>query len=131
MGNVDSFFDFVEYKFEFDRNTFYLEGSGKTRLTAKLANDDSLPPWLVFLPSQCGNSHLPESEPDNNRIVNIEQLSTQVMKHLVAWTTQNSSRLWVKAVTKHTLVTAQKKLPSESYQAKVTKQKSPTLKFPS
>ena len=52
VGNVDSFFDFVEYKFEFDRNTFYLEGSGKTRLTAKLANDDSLPPWLVFLPSQ-------------------------------------------------------------------------------
>ena len=51
-GNVDTFFDFVEYKFEFDRNTFYLEGSGKTRLTAKLANDDSLPPWLVFLPSQ-------------------------------------------------------------------------------
>ena len=52
VGNVDTFFDFVEYKFEFDRNTFYLEGSGKTRLTAKLANDDSLPPWLVFLPSQ-------------------------------------------------------------------------------
>ena len=52
VGNVDSYFDFVEYKFEFDRNTFYLEGSGKTRLTAKLANDDSLPPWLVFLPSQ-------------------------------------------------------------------------------
>ena len=52
VGNVDSFFDFIEYKFEFDRNTFYLEGSGKTRLTAKLANDDSLPPWLVFLPSQ-------------------------------------------------------------------------------
>ena len=52
VGNVDTFFDFVEYKFEFDRNTFYLEGSGKTRLTAKLTNDDSLPPWLVFLPSQ-------------------------------------------------------------------------------
>ncbi len=52
VGNVDSYFDFVEYKFEFDRNTFYLEGSGKTRLTAKLASDDSLPPWLVFLPSQ-------------------------------------------------------------------------------
>ena len=52
VGNVDSFFDFIEYKFEFDRNTFYLEGSGKTRLTAKLANDDTLPPWLVFLPSQ-------------------------------------------------------------------------------
>ena len=51
-GNVDSYFDFIEYKFEFDRNTFYLEGSGKTRLTAKLANDDTLPPWLVFLPSQ-------------------------------------------------------------------------------
>ncbi|MDC3108915.1 TolC family protein [Alphaproteobacteria bacterium] len=52
VGNVDSFFDFVEFKFEFDRNTFYLEGSGKTRLAAKLANGDSLPPWLVFLPSQ-------------------------------------------------------------------------------
>jgi len=49
---VDSYFDFVEFKFEFDRNTFYLEGSGKTRLAAKLANGDSLPPWLVFLPSQ-------------------------------------------------------------------------------
>ena len=52
VGNVDSYFDFVEFKFEFDRNTFYLEGSGKTRLAAKLANGDSLPPWLVFLPSQ-------------------------------------------------------------------------------
>ena len=52
VGNVDSYFDFVEVKFEFDRNTFYLEGSGKTRLAAKLANGDSLPPWLVFLPSQ-------------------------------------------------------------------------------
>ena len=52
IGNVDSYFDFVEFKFEFDRNTFYLEGSGKTRLAAKLANGDSLPPWLVFLPSQ-------------------------------------------------------------------------------
>ena len=49
---MDSYYDFVEFKFEFDRNTFYLEGSGKTRLTAKLANGDSLPPWLVFLPSQ-------------------------------------------------------------------------------
>ena len=38
--------------FEFDKNTFYLEGGGKTRLSAKLANGDALPPWLVFLPSQ-------------------------------------------------------------------------------
>ncbi len=52
VGNVDPYYDFVEFKFEFDRNTFYLEGSGKTRLAAKLANGDSLPPWLVFLPSQ-------------------------------------------------------------------------------
>ena len=52
VGNVGSYYDFVEFKFEFDRNTFYLEGSGKTRLAAKLANGDSLPPWLVFLPSQ-------------------------------------------------------------------------------
>jgi hypothetical protein len=52
VGNVGSYFDFVEFKFEFDENTFYLEGSGKTRLSAKLANGDALPPWLVFLPSQ-------------------------------------------------------------------------------
>ena len=52
VGNVDNYFDFVEFKFEFDKNTFYLEGSGKTRLSAKLANGDALPPWLVFLPSQ-------------------------------------------------------------------------------
>jgi outer membrane protein TolC len=52
VGNVGSYFDFVEFKFEFDENTFYLEGSGKTRLNAKLANGEALPPWLVFLPSQ-------------------------------------------------------------------------------
>ena len=51
-GNVSDYYDFVQFKFEFDRNTFYLEGSGKTHYYAKLTNGDSLPPWLVFLPSQ-------------------------------------------------------------------------------
>ena len=51
-GNVSEFYDFVEFKFEFDETTFYLEGSGKTHYIAKLSNGESLPPWLVFLPSQ-------------------------------------------------------------------------------
>jgi len=51
-GNVGEYFDFVEYKFEFDETTFYLEGSGKTHYEAGLVNGDSLPPWIVFLPSQ-------------------------------------------------------------------------------
>ena len=37
---------------EFDKTTFYLEGSGKTHYDAQLTNGDSLPPWIVFLPSQ-------------------------------------------------------------------------------
>ena len=51
-GNVGEYFDFVEYKFAFDETTFYLEGSGKTHYDVQLANGDSLPPWIVFLPSQ-------------------------------------------------------------------------------
>jgi outer membrane protein TolC len=51
-GNVGEYFDFVEYKFAFDETTFYLEGSGKTHYDVELANGDSLPPWIVFLPSQ-------------------------------------------------------------------------------
>ena len=51
-GNVSEFYDFVEYKFAFDETTFYLEGSGKTHYDVQLANGDSLPPWIVFLPSQ-------------------------------------------------------------------------------
>ena len=51
-GNVGEYFDFVEYKFVFDETTFYLEGSGKTHYDVKLVNGDSLPPWIVFLPSQ-------------------------------------------------------------------------------
>ena len=51
-GNVGEYFDFVEYKFAFDETTFYLEGSGKTHYEAELASGDSLPPWIVFLPSQ-------------------------------------------------------------------------------
>ncbi len=51
-GNVGEYFDFVEYKFAFDETTFYLEGSGKTHYEAGLVNGDSLPPWIVFLPSQ-------------------------------------------------------------------------------
>ena len=51
-GNVSEFYDFVEYKFAFDETTFYLEGSGKTHYDVELANGDSLPPWIVFLPSQ-------------------------------------------------------------------------------
>ena len=40
-GNVGEYFDFVEYKFEFDETTFYLEGSGKTHYRSrKLANGD-------------------------------------------------------------------------------------------
>jgi len=51
-GNQSEFYDFVEYKFEFDETTFYLEGSGKTHYHAKLSDGESLPPWVVFLPSQ-------------------------------------------------------------------------------
>ena len=45
-------YDFVDFEFEFDEKTFYLEGSGKTRYNAKLSNGDILPQWIVFLPSQ-------------------------------------------------------------------------------
>ena len=45
-------YNFVDFKFEFDENTFYLEGSGKTHYYAKLSNGETLPPWIVFLPSQ-------------------------------------------------------------------------------
>ncbi len=45
-------YDFVDFIFQFDEKTFYLEGSGKTRYSVKMANGDSLPSWLVFLPSQ-------------------------------------------------------------------------------
>ena len=43
---------FVDYEFRFDENTFYLDGSGKTRFNVKLADGGTLPGWLVFLPSQ-------------------------------------------------------------------------------
>ena len=43
---------FVDYEFQFDENTFYLDGSGKTRFSVKLADGGALPGWLVFLPSQ-------------------------------------------------------------------------------
>ena len=43
---------FVDYEFRFDENTFYLDGSGKTRFNVKLADGSALPGWLVFLPSQ-------------------------------------------------------------------------------
>jgi hypothetical protein len=45
-------YDFVDFIFQFDEKTFYLEGSGKTRYSVKMANGDALPSWLVFLPSQ-------------------------------------------------------------------------------
>ncbi len=45
-------YDFVDFTFQFDEKTFYLEGSGKTRYNVKMANGDALPSWLVFLPSQ-------------------------------------------------------------------------------
>ncbi len=45
-------YDFVDFIFKFDEKTFYLEGSGKTRYSVKMANGDPLPSWLVFLPSQ-------------------------------------------------------------------------------
>ena len=45
-------YDFVDFIFQFDEKTFYLEGSGKTRYSVKMANGEALPSWLVFLPSQ-------------------------------------------------------------------------------
>ena len=34
------------------KDSFYLAGSGKVRYSVGLSNGDSLPPWLVFLPSE-------------------------------------------------------------------------------
>ena len=45
-------YNFVDFIFKFDEKSFYLEGSGKTRYSVKMANGDILPSWLVFLPSQ-------------------------------------------------------------------------------
>ena len=45
-------YDFVDFIFKFDEKSFYLEGSGKTRYNVKMANGDTLPSWLIFLPSQ-------------------------------------------------------------------------------
>ncbi len=45
-------YNFVDFIFKFDEKSFYLEGSGKTRYSVKMANGDILPSWLIFLPSQ-------------------------------------------------------------------------------
>ncbi len=45
-------YNFVDFIFKFDEKSFYLEGSGKTRYSVKMASGDILPSWLIFLPSQ-------------------------------------------------------------------------------
>ena len=45
-------YNFVDFIFKFDEKSFYLEGSGKTRYSVKMANGEILPSWLIFLPSQ-------------------------------------------------------------------------------
>ena len=39
-------------KFAFSENTFKLEGQGDVQYSAKLANDEPLPDWIDFLPTQ-------------------------------------------------------------------------------
>ena len=77
-------YDFVDYEFLFDEKSFYLEGSGKTRYSAKQSNGDTLPNWLVFLPSQykfVGNPPQVEGSIDltvtaSNNVVSIDDTFT-------------------------------------------------------
>jgi len=44
--------DLLDFKFEFNKDTFYLTGSGKVRYDVSLSNGEPLPNWLTFLPSE-------------------------------------------------------------------------------
>ena len=77
-------YNFVDFIFKFDEKSFYLEGSGKTRYSVKMANGDILPSWLIFLPSQhtfVGNPPISSGSLDltieaSNDITNISDTFT-------------------------------------------------------
>ncbi len=77
-------YNFVDFIFKFDEKSFYLEGSGKTRYSVKMANGDILPSWLIFLPSQytfVGNPPISTGSLDltieaSNDITNVSETFT-------------------------------------------------------